>query len=195
MSLEAAGSVAAPDDVALVNAFRGGDRRAFETLVRRHQKPVWAIVQRFTRDRDVSEDIAQRAFVTALERISELRGSFRPWLLRIAVNLAKNYIRDNARLVNTEPGEELPTGAYVDPAKLQRPDDALHDARQLYRVRVAVASLPDRQREVVLLRIDGQLPFAEIGEALEITENNAKVTFHHAVKKLREALGGQDDGL
>jgi RNA polymerase sigma-70 factor, ECF subfamily len=62
-------------------------------------------------------------------------------------------------------------------------------------VREAIAELPDRQREVVLLRIDGGLPFAEIGTALGITENAAKVSFHHGVRRLRERLGGDDAGL
>ena len=48
----AAAGRAEPDDGALVNAFRAGDRAAFEVLVRRHQRPVWAIVQRFARDRN-----------------------------------------------------------------------------------------------------------------------------------------------
>ena len=49
-----------------------------------------------------------------------------------------------------------------------------------------MARLPKRQREVLLLRIDGDLPFAEIAETLGITEVNAKVNFHHAVQKLKD---------
>lgn len=190
-----AGSARAePDDVALVSAFRGGDRAAFETLVRRHQRPVWAIVQRFARDRDAAEDLAQRTFIIALERIGELRGGFRPWVLRIAVNLSKNHVRDTSRLIRA--GEEadavsLALDRPVDP----RPDEALDRARLSRTVREAVAELPDRQREVVMLRVDGQLSFAEVGDSLGITENNAKVTYHHAVKRLREKLGGTDGGL
>jgi RNA polymerase sigma-70 factor (ECF subfamily) len=178
------------DDVALVQAFRAGDRKAFETLVRRHQKPVWAIANRFARNQHVAEDLAQKAFLLALERIDELRGAFRPWLLRITANLAKNYLRDNARLVQQDPDAEPPESSLGDPLPL--PDEAYDSADRQQAVRLAVAGLPERQREVVLLRIDGQLPFAEIGTVLGITENNAKVTFHHAVRKLREALGGRD---
>ena len=173
----------ASDDAALVEAFRRGDRGAFETLVRRHQK-----VLRVCQDRVAAEDIAQRAFLTAYERIGELRGSFRPWLLRIAANLAKNHRRDGGRLV---PTETLPEDIDHE----SHPDERLDEARRGQQLREAVLALPDRQREVVTLRIDGQLPFAEIAEALGITENNAKVTFHVATKKLRERLGGTDAGL
>jgi len=52
-------------------------------------------------------------------------------------------------------------------------------------LREAIARLPRRQREVLLLRIDGDLPFAEVAATLGITEVNAKVNFHHAVQKLK----------
>ncbi|MGZ6070466.1 MAG: RNA polymerase sigma factor, partial [Myxococcaceae bacterium] len=50
-----------------------------------------------------------------------------------------------------------------------------------------------RQREVFALRVDGELPFAEVARVLDITENNAKVHFHHAVRRLRERLGGEGE--
>ncbi len=184
------------DDLALVSAFRQGDRSAFEVLVKRHQRPVWAVVQRFAPDRDAAEDLAQRAFIIALERIGELRGAFRPWLLRIAANLSKNYVRDTARLVRVGVDDDDDTGGPAFEGSVQaRPDEEIDRARLSRKVGAAVASLPDRQREVVMLRIDGQLAFAEVGEALGITENNAKVTYHHAVKRLREKLGGLDESL
>jgi len=56
-------------------------------------------------------------------------------------------------------------------------------------VRAALDALTRRQREVFALRVDGELPFAEVARALGIPENNAKVHFHHAVRRLRERLG------
>lgn len=180
--------VAAADDEdrRSLEAFRRGDRRAFEALVRRHQKPVWAVALRFARDRDAAEDLAQRAFLLALERVDELRGAFRPWLMRIAVNLAKNHVRDHAK---------FDRGATPEGAHEPLPDEAIDGERRRRQVRAAMAGLSDRQREVVMLRIDAQLPFAEVALALEITENNAKVTFHQAVRRLRELIGGVDGGL
>ncbi|HEX8950732.1 MAG TPA: sigma-70 family RNA polymerase sigma factor, partial [Polyangia bacterium] len=69
--------------------------------------------------------------------------------------------------------------------------DRLESREQQQALREAVARLPNRQREVLLLRIDGDLPFAEIAETLGITEVNAKVNFHHAVQKLKEWLKPQ----
>lgn len=189
-AVEAAESSPADVDRGLVEAFRRGDRRAFEALVRRHQRPVWALVFRFARDRDAAEDLAQRAFIQALERISELRGPFRPWLMRIAVNLAKNAIRDGAKFVRDDDDAAQPASTPADQV-----DQALDEGRRARRVREALKSLSERQREVVQLRVDAQLAFAEVGEALGITENNAKVTYHHAVRRLRALLGADDAAL
>ena len=171
-------------DRAAVEAFRAGDRRAFEALVRRHQGVVWAVVRRFVDDRDEAEDLAQRAFVQSMEHIDSLRGAYRPWLLRTASNLAKNHRRDRAKFADVE----LPDVGHS-PAW----DERLDLERQRRRVRTALDKLGDRQREVLQLRVDGELAFAEVAEALGITENNAKVTYHHAVQRLRQLLGGDDD--
>lgn len=174
-----------PDDVELVQAFRQGDRAAFEALVRRHQSVVWAVALRVCRDKAAAEDVSQRAFINAMERVDDLKGAFRPWLLSITANLAKNHRRDNARLV---PTEIVPEHPHDEPGA----DERLDAARRSQRLREAIDALSIRQREVVMMRIDGQLPFSEIAQTLGITENNAKVTYHTATKRLREQLGGTD---
>lgn len=171
-------------DAELLEAFRGGDARAFEALVRRYQRPVLSIARRFTADQDEAEDLAQRAFINAAARASGWRGgSFKSWLFRIVVNLAKNHVRDTARFDRSDEAAEreaAPTAADA--------HERLERAEQQEALRAAVAKLPRRQREVLLLRIDGDLPFAEIASALDITEVNAKVNFHHAVRKLKALL-------
>jgi RNA polymerase sigma factor (sigma-70 family) len=172
-----------PPDAELLEAFRGGDVKAFETLVRRYQRPVLGIARRFARDEDDAEDIAQRAFINAAERAGSWRGgSFKSWLFRIVVNLAKNHLRDTARFDRDDEHEE---------AAAPEAHHRLEDREQQAALREAVARLPRRQREVLLLRIDGDLPFAEVAQALGITEVNAKVNFHHAVQKLKEWMNPQ----
>src|SRR5207237_2548315 len=93
--------------------------------------------------------------------------------------LAKNHVRDMARFDRGEDAQ----------AREAQPSEPTAEARiearqQQQALREAVAQLPRRQREVLLLRIDADLPFAEIAATLGITEVNAKVNFHHAVQKL-----------
>jgi RNA polymerase sigma-70 factor (ECF subfamily) len=171
-------------DAELLDAFRAGDVRAFETLVRRYQRPVLAIARRFARDSDDAEDLAQRAFINASQRAGGWRGgSFKSWLFRIVVNLAKNHLRDSARFDRSEEAQDREAPAAEPGAEAR-----LESAQQQRAMREAVARLPRRQREVLLLRIDGDLPFAEIAKTLGITEVNAKVNFHHAVRGLKKLV-------
>ena len=175
-----------PSDAELLAAFGAGDVRAFETLVRRYQRPVLAIARRFARDQDDAEDLAQRAFINASQRAGGWRGgSFKSWLFRIAVNLAKNHLRDTARFDRSEEAQERERQSTDPDAEARQAR-----AQQQRALRQAVARLPRRQREVLLLRIDADLPFAEIAGALGITEVNAKVNFHHAVQNLKKLVQG-----
>ena len=116
-----------PSDAALLTAFRAGDARAFETLVRRYQTPVLAIARRFARDLDDAEDLAQRAFINAAARAGGWRGgSFKSGLFRIVVNLAKNHLRDIARF---DRGEEA-HGREAAPAEPDAQERLEHAERQ-----------------------------------------------------------------
>ena len=176
------------EEEALLAAFLVGDDEAFGALVRRHEKLVLSLVRRFARTPEDARDLAQRTFLRAFEAARRaLRRAphgavpFRRWLVRIAVNLAKNHARDEKRFRMTllDEVEEGRLGTEpAAPAELER-------AQRSERVRRAVLSLPRRQREVLTLRVDGDLPFADVAEALSITENAARVSFHHAVRRLR----------
>jgi RNA polymerase sigma-70 factor (ECF subfamily) len=183
LTMTAGREVADDVDTRLVAAFRGGDRQAFEALVRRHQGPGWSVAMRFAKDGDAAKDLVQRAFLQALGHVAGLRGAFRPWFLRIVVNLARNHVRDHAKFLD---------GPAHEPAYEAAADEAIDTARRRARVRGAMAQLGERQQEVLQLRVDAQLSFAEVAEALGITENNAKVTYHHAVRRLRELVGEEE---
>ncbi len=184
------------EEEALVAAFLVGDDDAFGELVRRNEPLVLAIVRRYAATPEDARDLAQRTFLRAFEaaRRALRKGPreavpFRRWLIRVAVNLAKNHRRDALRIVRAplEDAEHERAGR----AEAVGADALLRRERELS-LRAAVLLLPRRQREVLTLRIDAELPFAEIAEALGITENNAKVSFHHATRTLRAALAGED---
>ena len=184
-------------DGALVLAFLDGDTAAFGELVRRHQDVAYRLARRFARTNDDAFDLTQKAFLQALEhaRRSVLKGGadfpFRAWLLRIVVNLGKNLVRDSRRWA-ASPVENIDAEQATEGSA----QSELETAEKRRLMRAAVDKLPPRQREVFSLRIDAGLPFAEIARTLDITENNAKTHFHHAVKRLRSEvllLGGKDE--
>jgi RNA polymerase sigma factor (sigma-70 family) len=177
------------EEDALVAAFLVGDDDAFGELFRRHERLVLAIVRRYAASPDDAGDLVQRTFLRAFEAARRsLRNAersaipFRRWLVRVAVNLAKNHRRDALRVVRA-PLEDAADASVAPVAH-----DALVRREREVRMRGAVLRLPRRQREVLTLRIDAELPFAEIADALGITENAAKVSFHHATRALRAAL-------
>lgn len=182
-------------DGELCQAFLDGQRAAFGELIARHQATVFKLVRRYANTPEDARDLAQRAFLQALEaarrtlpKLSRAPGElpFKAWLLRIAINLGKNSRRDAARW------PRAPVGALeVVPSPSSDVQSALELAERKAAISRAVLELPKRQREVFTLRIDGGLPFAEIADTLGISEGNAKSHFHHAVKQLRVVLNGE----
>lgn len=183
-------------DPELCVSFLEGHDGAFAELVQRHQALVYGLLRRYATPEE-ARDLTQRAFVQAMQAVrrlivrvrapKELR--FRSWLLRIAVNLGKNHARQERRW------QRLPI-AVVEERSTPGPSalESLEQQEREHRVRATVVKLPKRQREVVSLRIDGDLSFSEIAECLQITENNAKVHFHHAVKRLQSLILGEVGG-
>jgi len=182
-------------DAALCQAFLDGDTAAFGELIHRHQDAVHRLVRRYARGADEGRDLSQRAFLAAFEAArrvlptmkagssrpgAEPEFPFRPWLLRIAINLAKNHLRDVSRWTQAPLEAVDRTGSPAATAH-----EAYERAQAEALTRRAVLALPRRQREVFGLRIDLGLPFAEVARVLGITEGNAKAHFHHAVNRLR----------
>lgn len=177
-------------DEALLEAHRAGDPIALERLVRRYERQVFALMRRWTKDPAGAQDLAQRAFLQALTGIKRSKAPFRPFLFKVALNVARSHAREGKRW-RLLPLPSILTFADPKPSvQVQLEED---EARR--RARDEVAKLPKRQREVLLLRIDAELSFAQIAQALETTENNAKVCFHLAVKTLRQRLGGTADDV
>jgi RNA polymerase sigma-70 factor (ECF subfamily) len=175
-------------DRELVDRFVAGERSAFDTLVRRHQKGVWRLVRRYVkRDADAS-DVAQQAFVRAFKGLLSFRGSatVRSWLYRIAINCALTWLRDHRREEPSEIAEDALTETNPAPARLIVGEDNA-------KLRAAIAELPPKQKLVLELRVFDDLSFKEVAELADCTENTAKVNFHYAVKKLRDILVGEQD--
>lgn len=173
-----------PEDAELVARFVGGDRAAFDALVVRYQRPIYWLAHRYVGNDADAKDVAQRALVQAFVKVRALRdvGSFRGWVYRVAANLALNVVRDRK-----------PAAALDENVAAAQPRERLIEDETQRRLRAAVAQLPPQQRLVVELRVFEDLPFREVAEAAECSEDAAKVNFHYALKKLRVLMNEERD--
>ena len=168
-------------DDQLVERVKNGDSRAFEELVVRHEKPIYYFVLRILKNPLDAEDTVQKIFLLAYKNIKGFRAdaSFKTWLYRIGINQCHNFFRQN-KIRDYLSVDDIP----VTDVKADQEGD-LSDKERLVHLHKAVDRLPYKQRMVVTLRIHQELSFEEIGSALNIRTNSAKVNFHHAVEKLK----------
>ena len=150
-------------DEELLQAVGRGDLPAFEQVVLRHQKEAWSVALRFLGDATEAEDVAQEAFLRILEASPRYRptASFRTYLYRVVTNLCLDRARKKRPLYL----ERLPDAASSGPT----PADAFAAQERHEAVRVALETIPPRQRAAIVLRHFEGLSIQEIASILEAT--------------------------
>ncbi|MBW2359577.1 MAG: RNA polymerase sigma factor [Deltaproteobacteria bacterium] len=176
------------EDVALMLAFRSGDVAAFDQLFRRWSGPLLRYIDRMVRDLATAEELVQEVFIRvhrARERYSP-DARFSTWLYRIATNLALNELRrPRHRSVHRSTDED---GAAPLPDRAASTED-LVDARRLgAAAERALLELPEKQRAALCLTAVEGLSYAEVAEALEVTEKAVKSLVHRARSSLAARL-------
>lgn len=176
------------DLAALVLAARGGDRRAFDEIVRVTHAGTYALALRLTADPEDAKDVVQEAYLRAYRGLRRFRGeaSFTTWLYRITANCAATDLARRHRHRHDDldaDGHDI-CDHRVDVDPHARAEAALLRSR----VSIALETLPPRLRAVVVLRDVYDLPHQAIAAELGITEAAAKVRLHRARVRLRAQL-------
>ncbi len=179
-------------DKELVLRARAGDRDAFAEIVRSYQRRIYAVAMRMTRRHEVADDITQDTFVRAYRSLSrfELGRPLQPWLTRIAVNLAINYLNGVAKreLPLSEDGAASSTRLpYVEPLHAN-PERALESEELAQDLERAVARLPLEQRTVFLLKVVEEMRYEEIAKLLGISEGTVMSRLSRARGRLKVML-------
>lgn len=172
-----------PSDEQLVASFRCGDERAATDLVRRHGASLGRFLYASGAPAGEIEDLVQETFIRAFRGLDGWRGdaTFRSWLYRIGANLRKDlYRRERGKTLI--PIQDADLRDTDDPALRAEAADVEH------RLRLGLGKLPRLQREVFLMRAQQGMGYEEIAVALGTTHGAARVHYHHAVKRLKEAL-------
>jgi len=172
----------------LVSRAKRGDTAAYTTLVEMHQAIAFRTAWLITRSAADAEEAAQDAFVKAYRALDRFREGepFRPWLLAIAANEARNRVADagrRERLARRAAEERRPGGA------VPSPEAALLDRERRTDLLDAVDDLPERDRLVIACRYFLDLSEAETAAALACRRGTVKSRLSRALDRLRRELG------
>lgn len=161
-----------------LDRFHAGDEALFAELVAAHSRRIWPQLRRYAQTeaeaRDLLQDVWARAY--AKRQTFDGRGSFIGWLMTVARTVGLVAAKKRGREPAIAELSDVP-----DPA-------ASRDGLLLATLRDAVLALPERQRDVVMLRLVEGLSTTETARRLECAEGTVKATLHQATRKLRESL-------
>jgi RNA polymerase sigma-70 factor (ECF subfamily) len=166
----------------------------FDLVVREHQRKIYRVLLGMVRDPDLADNLTQDCFVRAYEKRASFRGeaSVSTWLISIAINLARDHVRSRRagfwRRLFSAPAEETEAALETASDLGASPERSLIARQELGRVWEIVNELPQRQREVFLLRFAEELPLEEIAAALGMEVGTVKAHLFRAVGTVRKRI-------
>lgn len=166
-------------DSELIKDFQRGSNEAFDELVSRHLSNTYGFFRKFTDSNEEAEDLAQSIFIKMYKALKKFRfdSEFKTYLYRANVNMSNTYLRRN-KWRNMLHLDQAPEPTFV--------DGSVEDAWMKKELWDAIATLPKKQRLVMTMRLTNNHSYKEIADILGISENSAKVSYHHAVERLKE---------
>ena len=179
-------------DQVLLNRYLSGDRSAISQLIDRHSKRVRDYIRMMVKDHDVADDILQETLIKAVRVIDEGRyadtGKFLSWVLRIAHNQVIDYFRSqkSQRTVSESDAgyNVLGTLRFAE----RNVEDRMISEQIEADVRRMIDSLPEEQREVVMMRYYAGMSFQEIADQTEVSINTALGRMRYALINLRKMI-------
>jgi len=185
------------EDLELVRRYQNGDEAAFETLMKRYNRKVYAVALSMVKNPEDAMDISQETFIKVHRYIGKFQGasSFYTWLYRITVNLCIDHIRKRGKQAKVDfderfvPDEESSGGGDLAPNV-----DAADPIRELGRremagkIQKAIDDLPPYHKAVIVMREIEGMSYSEMSKALRVSKGTVMSRLHHARKKLQVSL-------
>lgn len=180
------------EETAWIEAARAGDDRAFGHLVETYQRPVFSLAYRMLGNAGDAEDAAQEAFLKAYRALASYDPArpFSTWILSITAHHCIDRLR--RRRMQEISLDGLPAWRAI-PANVPDPQRSAELADRADRVAHLLASLPDTDRLVIVLRYWHDLGYAEIAEVTDTSISAVKSRLHRARRQLAEALARDTD--
>ena len=183
------------DDAAVMLRAKAGDEDAFNYLIQKHRRPLMGFLYRMVHDAAAAEELTQEVFlrVYRARESYHAEAKFTTWLYRIATNLAMNHARDSrherpaVQQSLDEPDEE--TGQTLEvPDNRPGAEQRLLATERVRAIRAEIDSLPERQRQAVLMHKYQNLDYRSIAEVLHLSESATKSLLFRAYETLRVKL-------
>ena len=176
-------------DLDLVNEVRSGKRQAYTELMRRYQQRVYWTARRIVGGHEEADDVAQETFVKAYLALGDFRGdaSFFTWLYRIAVNLSLNVLRKRQVLGYLRQSDII---NRLLPAE-DDPQKDLEFAETQSRLERAIATLPEKQKAVFVMRYHDEMSYDEISQVMKTSVGGLKANYFHALRKVQEYMNNE----
>jgi RNA polymerase sigma-70 factor, ECF subfamily len=180
----------------LMLRFKAGDIRAFEELFARHSRSIVQFAYRFVRNREIAEELAQEVFL----RVHDAAATYKPeakfttWLYRIAANLCLNELRRPHYRAQFEPvdsgtqGESGDKSLRLAVSNLAGPSEKMRRDAISAALKEALAEIPDKQRVAFVLNKYQELSYAEVADAMNLSEKAVKSLIHRAKEALAQRL-------
>jgi RNA polymerase sigma-70 factor, ECF subfamily len=188
--------VTATDQEVVVLA-RAGHESAYRELIRRYERPVFSLLFRMVRDRELAEDLSQETFIKALNAIESYRPEFKfsSWIFKIANNAAIDHLRRrelDTLSLDGSPHAQTPEAVEATALQIgdrqESPLDTVEAKELGGEIEVAIAQLRPEYRSCILLRhVEGRA-YEEIAEIMDLPLGTVKTYIHRARNELRQSL-------
>jgi RNA polymerase sigma-70 factor (ECF subfamily) len=176
------------DQMLIVRAKRG-DSQAFESLVRKYQKPIYYLCHRMTGAHQSADDLSQDTFIKAYFSLQSFNEgmNFFSWIRRIAVNGALNFLKKRKR---EKPlgDKEMRVTEIPDAPPQEMPQDPLQKKQMEKKFKEALAELPDDQRVIFVLKVYENQSYEQIARMLKIPHGTVMSRLSRARKKLKSEM-------
>ncbi|MCE2707665.1 MAG: RNA polymerase sigma factor [Bacteroidota bacterium] len=157
----------------------------FRQLIETYQRPVYQLIRRMVLLHEDADDLTQNTFIKAYKGLDKFEGhsSLFTWLYRIATNESLTFLeKKKKRFVFNWDDYQEKVANYLDSSYALSADEIQHKLQK------ALVNLPDKQRLVFLLKYEEDLNYEEIANITGTSVGALKASYHHAVKKIEEAL-------
>lgn len=173
----------------LIKAFISGNDCCFGELLTRYKSKVFTTIYLIVKDREIAEDLFQEVMIKVVRMIRSGKyneeGKFLPWVVRIARNLAIDHFRKVQRNPIQNESDDYDIFNSVQRSEPSSEEQIIKEENARY-IRSLIQELPDKQREVLVMRTYGELSFKEIADITDVSINTALGRMRYALLNLKK---------